>query len=166
MSYKILTPKTEKILNLLIGEEFKAMQAYEAIANWCQNNGFLRAYDFFLDESKDEKGHAALLEKYILDMGCIPELEKIDAPVQDFDSLYDVIDFAMKMEMDLGNKYSEPAVKLATEDFLTVTKIQEFIAFQIESIGFYGDICSVKKDLSKDKFQQLMLEKILVKQAG
>jgi ferritin len=92
MSYKVITPKTEKILNLLIGEEFKAMQAYEAIANWCQNNGFLRAYDFFLDESKDEKGHAALLEKYILDMGCIPELGKIDAPVQDFDSLYDVIE--------------------------------------------------------------------------
>jgi acetolactate synthase-1/2/3 large subunit len=51
----LITPKTEKILNLLIGEEFKAMQAYEAIANWCQNNGFLRAYDFFSDESKDEK---------------------------------------------------------------------------------------------------------------
>ena len=163
MSYKVLTPKTEKILNLLIGEEFKAMQAYEAVANWCQNNGFLKAYDFFLDESKDEKGHAAILEKYILDMGCVPELEKIDAPVQDFDSLYDVIDFAMKMEMDLGKKYSEAAVKLATEDFLTVTKIQEFINFQIESIGFYGDLCSVKKGLSEDKFQQLLFEKSLKK---
>jgi ferritin len=67
------------------------------------------------------------------------------------------------MEMDLGKKYSEAAVKLATEDFLTVTKLQEFIAFQIESIGFYGDLCSVKKDLSDDKFQQLFFEKSLKK---
>jgi hypothetical protein len=60
-------------------------------------------------------------------------------------------------------KYSEAAIKLATEDFLTVTKIQEFIAFQIESIGFYGDLCSVKEGLSNDKFQQLFFEKSLKK---
>lgn len=163
MSYKVLTPKTEKILNLLIVEEFKAMQAYEAAANWCQNNGFLKAYDFFIQESIDEKGHATKLEKYLLDMGCLPELEKIDAPVQDFDTLYDLVEYGLKLETDLGKKYSDAAVKLATEDFLTVTKIQEFVNIQIESIGFYGDICSSAKGLSDDKFQQLMLEKILVK---
>lgn len=163
MSYKVLSPKTEKILNLLIGEEFKAMQAYEAAANWCQNNGFLKAYDFFIDESKDEKGHAAILEKYILDMGCLPEIDKIDAPVQEFDTLYDVVEYGLKLETDLGKKYSDAAVKLATEDFLTVTKLQEFVNIQIESIGFYGDMCSVLKGLSDDKFQQLLFEKSLTK---
>jgi ferritin len=163
MSYKVISPKTEKILNLLIGEEFKAMQAYEAAANWCQNNGFLKAYDFFLDESKDEKGHASVLEKYILDMGCQPEIEKIDAPIQEFETLYDVVEYAFKLETDLGKKYSEAAVKLASEDFLTVTKLQEFVNIQIESIGFYGDMCAVMKGLSEDKFQQLFFEKSLKK---
>jgi hypothetical protein len=46
---------------------------------------------------------------------------------------------------------------------MTLTKIQEFIKIQTESIGFFGDICSVAKGLSDSKFEQLMLEKILVK---
>ncbi len=45
---------------------------------------------------------------------------------------------------------------------MTFTKTQEFIAIQIESIGFYGDICAAGEGLSTDKFQQLMLEKILI----
>lgn len=163
MSYKVISTKTEKILNLLIGEEFKAMQAYEAAANWCQNNGFLKAFDFFIDESKDEKRHASILEKYLLDMGCQPEIEKIDAPIQEFTTLYDVVEYGFKLESELGKKYSEAAVKLATEDFLTVTKLQEFVNIQIESIGFYGDMCAVLKGLSDDKFQQLLFEKSLTK---
>lgn len=162
MKQKILSNSVEKKLNELIKEELHAMYTYVAAANWCQENGFLKAYDFFLDESKDEKGHSEILQKYILDMGCVPELQEIDKPNSDYKSLSDVIYAALDMETALGEKYSDFSVEISKEDFMTVTKLQEFIKIQTESIGFYGDICAAADGLSKDKFQQLMLEKILV----
>jgi ferritin len=96
-------------------------------------------------------------------MGCFPELNDIDEPKSDYVSLSDVIYSALDMETGLGKKYSMYASECSSEDFMTVTKLQEFIKIQTESIGFYGDICAAAEGLSNDKFQQLMLEKILVK---
>lgn len=163
MRQKILSDKVESKINELIGEELKAQYAYVAIANWCQNNGFLRAYDFFLKESSDEKKHSEILQKYVLDMGCVPELNDIKSPEMDFECLLCAVEFALDMETALGEMYSDFACELSNKDFMTITKVQEFIAIQTEAIGFYGDICAAGYDLSKDKFQQLMLEKILVK---
>ena len=163
MKQKILSSQVEEKLNELIGQELYAMYAYKAMANWCQDNGFLKAHPFFLEESSDEKSHAEILEQYLLDMGCVPKLEKIDKPESSFKTLYDVIYDAYDMEVALGEKYAEMALYCAKEDALTLTKVQEFIKIQTESIGFFGDICSVAKGLSDNKFEQLMLEKILVK---
>ena len=160
---KILSDKVESKINELIGEELKAMYAYSAIANWCQDNGYLQAYTFFLGESDDEKKHSEIWQKYVLDLGCVPELVKIDTPESEFKSLSEVIYFALDMETALGEMYSDFASEIVSKDAMTFTKTQEFINFQIESIGFYGDICSAGEGLSNDKFQQLMLEKILVK---
>ena len=163
MKTKLLSSKVEGKLNELVADELHAMYTYVSMANWCQDNGYLKAYDFFLDESKDEKGHSEILQKYILDMGCVPELNNIDEPDSDYSSLSEVIYDALDMETELGKKYSKYASECSREDFMTVTKLQEFIKIQTESIGFYGDVCAAAEGLSKDKFQQLMLEKILVK---
>ena len=162
MMKKLLSPKVEKKLNELIAGELHAMYTYVAAANWCQNNGFLKAYDFFLGESKDEKEHSEILQRYILDMGCVPSLDDIDMPEEEYDSMKELIYAALEMETELGKKYSQAASELTSEDFMTVTKLQEFIKIQTESIGFYGDVCASAEGLSDDKFQQLMLEKILV----
>ena len=162
MKQKILSNSVEKKLNELIKEELHAMYTYVAAANWCQDNGYLKAYDYFISESKDEKEHSEILQKYVLDMGCSPELYSIDKPEADYKTLADVIYSALDMETALGEKYSEFASEISGSDFMTVTKIQEFIVKQTESIGFYGDICAVADGLGKDKFQQLMLENILV----
>lgn len=162
MKQKILSNSVEKELNGLIKEELSAMYTYVDAANWCQNNGYLKAYDFFLKESKDEKKHSEILQKYILDMGCSPKLENIEVPSNDYKTLSDVVYMALDMETALGEKYSEFASSIIKEDFLTITKVQEFIAIQTEAIGFYGDVCAAGEGLSKDKFQQLMLEDILV----
>jgi ferritin len=163
MKKSLLSSKVESKLNELIGQELHAMYTYVAAANWCQANGYLRAYDFFLGESADEKLHSEILQKYILDMGCTPELTEIDTPEADYECLNCVIDAAYDMEVELGMMYSKFASEITGQDFITLTKIQEFIKIQTESIGFYGDIRSAADGLSKDKFQQLMLEKILVK---
>jgi len=163
MKKSLLSSKVESKLNELIGQELKAMYHYVAAANWCQENGYLRAYDFFLAESADEKLHSEILQKYMLDMGACPELDDIDTPDMDYECLNCVIEAAFEMEVDLGMMYSKFASDLMSDDFMTLTKIQEFIKFQTESIGFYGDVCAAGEGLSKDKFQQLMLEKILVK---
>ena len=164
MKKSLLSPKIETKLNELIGQELHAMYTYVAAANWCQENGDLRAYDFFLGESADEKKHSEILQKYMLDMGSCPELDYIDTPDSDYSCLKCVIDSALEMETALGKMYSEFASDLISEDFITLTKVQEFIKIQTEAIGFYGDICSAAEGLTDDKFQQLMLEKILVKQ--
>ena len=163
MKNNLLSSHVESKLNELIGQELHAMYTYVAAANWCQENGYLRAYDFFLGESADEKKHSEILQKYMLDMGSCPQLYDIDTPDADYSCLKCVIDAALEMETDLGKMYSEFASDLVSEDFMTLTKVQEFIKIQTEAIGFYGDVCAAGEGLTDDKFQQLMLEKILVK---
>lgn len=165
MKTKVLSNKVEGKLNKLIAEELRAMYTYVAAANWCQENGYLKAYDFFLKESKDEKKHSEILQKYILDMGCVPELFEIDEPTSEYKTFVDVIYAAKDMETELGKKYSDTITEIMSDDFFTVTKLQEFIAIQTEAIGFYGDICASAEGLSNDKFQQLMLEEILINNA-
>lgn len=165
MKKKLLSSKVEANLNDLVSEELNAMYTYVAAANWCQDNGYLRAYDFFIGESKEEKEHSEALQKYILDMGCLPELYELDEPKSEYSSLTEVIHSALEMESRLGKKYSKYAIECSPEDFITVTKLQEFIKIQTEAIGFYGDICATAQGLNvKSKFEQLMLEKVLVKQ--
>lgn len=166
MKEKLLSDKVESKINELIGEELTAMYAYMAMANWCQDAGFLKAYDFFLAESADEKAHSEIWQKYVLDLGCVPKLPKIDQPNADFKTLQDVIYAAYDMEVALGEKYSDFALELIKSDAMTFTKNQEFIAIQTKSIGFFGDMCSVADGLSKEKFQQLELEEALVENAG
>jgi ferritin len=166
MKNNLLSAKVETKLNELIGQELKAMYHYVAAANWCQENGYLRAYDFFLGESADEKKHSEILQKYMLDMGSCPELDDIETPESEYECLNCVIEAALDMETELGMMYSKFAGELTSSDFMTLTKIQDFIKIQTEAIGFYGDICAAGEGLSKDKFQQLMLEKILVKQGA
>lgn len=163
MKNNLLSKNVENKLNELIGQELHAMYTYSAAANWCQENGFLRAYDFFLKESADEKKHSEILQRYMLDMGACPVLDDIDTPEMDYDCLHCLICDALEMEAGLGKMYSDFASDLVTKDFMTLTKVQEFIAIQTEAIGFYGDVRAAGEGLSKDKFQQLMLEKILVK---
>lgn len=163
MKQNLLSKDVESMLNELIAEELKAMYTYVAIANWCQDNGFLKAYDFFLEESSDEKGHSEILQKYILDMGCVPVLKDVKSPMAEYKTLKDVVYTAYDMEVALGEKYSDCSIDLAKKDILTFGKLQEFIKIQTESIGFYGDICSAAEGLSDSKFEQLYLEKILVK---
>jgi ferritin len=164
MKNNLLSANVESKLNELIGQELKAMYHYVAAANWSQENGYLKAYDFFLQESADEKKHSEILQKYMLDMGSCPELDDIDTPESDYECLNCVVEAALEMEIGLGHMYSEFASNIMSEDFMTLTKVQDFIKIQTEAIGFYGDICAAGEGLSKDKFQQLMLEKILVKQ--
>jgi ferritin len=163
MKEQILSEPVKAKLNSLIGEELKAMYTYVYAANWCQNAGYLKAYDFFLKESGEEKEHSEALQKYILDLGCTPELHQIEAPEFEFESLTDVIYAAYDMEVSLGEQYSEFASEVVSVDAMTLTKIQDFIKIQTEAIGFYGDICSVSQGLSNNKFEQLILEKALVK---
>jgi len=163
MKKSLLSAKVESKLNELIGQELKAMYHYVAAANWSQENGYLRAYDFFLAESADEKLHSEILQKYMLDMGACPELDDIETPEADYECINCVIEAALEMETELGMMYSKFASEIMESDFMTLTKIQEFIKIQTEAIGFYGDVCAAGEGLSKDKFQQLMLEKILVK---
>lgn len=163
MKQNLLSKEVEATLNELIQEELKAMYTYVAAANWCQDNGFLKAYDFFLSESKDEKEHSEVLQKYILDMGCVPSLKAIQTPADEYKTLKDVIYAAYDMEVALGEKYSDFALELVRKDTMTLTKVQDFIKIQTESIGFFGDICSAAEGLSDSKFEQLYLEKILVK---
>ncbi len=165
MKQKLLSSKVESMLNELIGEELKAMYFYTAVANWCQDAGYLRAFGFFREESADEKAHSEVLQQYILDMGCVPDLMDIEEPESDFSSLTDVIYSAYDIEVELGKKYAKFAQELSSTDGLTFTKIQEFTKIQTESIGFYGDICSVSEGLATSKFEQLKLEEILVKTA-
>ena len=165
MRQKLLSSKVESMLNELVGEELKAMYFYTATANWCQDAGYLRAFSYFREESADEKAHSEVLQQYILDMGCVPDLMDIDEPEAEFETLTDVIYAAYEIETDLGKKYAQFAQELAATDGLTFTKIQEFTKIQTESIGFYGDMCAVAEGLSPSKFEQLKLEEILVKTA-
>lgn len=65
-------------------------------------------------------------------------------------TLYDLVEYAKKMELEVTAMYDIAAIKMAAIDQITYQHLLQFVRIQADARKFYIDACSVLDGLDKN----------------
>ena len=114
---------------------------YRHLANWCQMMGYFGAQKYYLKESEEEVEHYQKVVDYLNDAGGLVTLGSIDAPADDFKTLYDTLVAAYNQEVYTENEYSKLA-SACKDDHVLYDFAIHILQHQRKAVGEYGDLIS------------------------
>mgnify|MGYP000911332181 CR=1 FL=1 len=163
---KKLNTLEKEVVDILLKrlkDEFTAFYFYRSAANWCRNVGFMKAADYFENESKDELEHAKKLEDFMVTWNVSVSLPLIKEPKAEFNSLYEIINNAYDIEYELYENYEQDSVAIfKIGDICTFDLLKFFREVQTKSVGEYSDMINMLEGVNTNsKFEMLTLEKKL-----
>lgn len=120
-------------LNGQIAAEFGASHQYVAIAAHYEAQTLPRLARFFYDQAVEERGHAMMMMKYLIDTDSPVRLIAIAAPQTEFGDHIAPIGLALEQEREVSRQISE-LFSLAREesDYLSEQFVQWFLKEQVE----------------------------------
>jgi ferritin len=131
-------------LNDQIAAEFAASHQYAAIAIWYEAQTLPRLAAFFYEQAAEERTHAMMMIKYLIDTDARVDLRAIEAPASDFPDHVAPIQLALDQEREVSGRISE-IFGLAREesDFLSEQFMQWFLKEQVEEEATMSELLDV-----------------------
>ncbi len=128
-------------LNDQIEREFAASQQYLAAAVYYEDETLPRLAQLFYDQSVEERGHALMMAKYLLDLGVRPRVPGVTAPRGDFADFVEPIAIALEQEQKVTDQISELAsIAREERDFVSEQFVQWFLKEQVEEIDLMSTL--------------------------
>ena len=122
-----------KALNEQVAAEFAASHQYVAAAAYYEANTMPQLAGFFYRQGVEERGHAMMMIKYLLDTDSPVTLTEIKAPQNDFADFIAPIRMALEQERSVSGQISEIFQTAREEgDYLSEQFIQWFLKEQVE----------------------------------
>jgi ferritin len=122
-----------KALNEQVAAEFAASHQYVAAAAWYESHTLPQLAAFFYRQGVEERGHALMMIKYLLDTDSPVELTEIKAPQTTFDDFIGPIRMALEQERAVSGQISDIFQTAREEgDFLSENFVQWFLKEQVE----------------------------------
>jgi ferritin len=120
-------------LNDQITAELAASHQYAAIAITFDGQTLPRLAGFFYAQAVEERNHAMMMARYLLDVDCPVRLGAVDAPRGDFADHIEPIRLALEQERSVSARISELAGIARDEgDYRSEQFIQWFLKEQVE----------------------------------
>jgi bacterioferritin B len=131
-------------LNEQIANEFAASHQYAAIAAHYESRTFPRLASFFYAQALEERNHAMMMVKYLLDTDAPVEFTAIAAPRGEFEDHVAPIRLALDQERSVSKRISE-IFELARQerDFLSEQFMQWFLKEQVEEEATMNELLEV-----------------------
>jgi bacterioferritin B len=131
-------------LNDQIAAEFAASHQYAGIAIWYEGQTLPRLARFFYDQAVEERTHAMMMIKYLIDTDAAVDLRAVEAPVAHFDDHVAPIRLALEQEREVSGRISD-LFGLAREesDFLSEQFVQWFLKEQVEEEATMSELLDV-----------------------
>jgi bacterioferritin B len=131
-------------LNEQIGHEFAAHQQYVAIAVYYEAETLPRLASFFYAQALEERNHALMMVRFLLDQDLDPTIPGTDAPQSSFADVVAPVSLALEQERRVTAQINALA-GLAREhqDYTSEQFMQWFIKEQIEEIATMSDLLRV-----------------------
>jgi ferritin len=131
-------------LNAQIAREFGASQQYLAVAIWYEDQTFPRLAGLFYAQSLEERDHALMMVKYLLDSGQRPAVPGVSEPKGEFADVVEPIGVALEQERKVTDQISELA-KIARDegDYVSDQFVQWFLKEQVEEIDLFSSLLAV-----------------------
>jgi ferritin len=131
-------------LNTQIGHEFAAHQQYVACAVYYDALTMPQMAGFFYAQAMEERGHAMMMVKYLIDSDAPVRIPGVSAPQIGFADLVAPVELALEQERQVAAQINE-LTKIAREesDFASDQFMQWFIKEQVEEVATMSDLVAV-----------------------
>jgi len=138
-------------LNLQIGHEFAAHHQYVACAIYYDEQTMQQTAQLFFDQAVEERNHAMMMVRYLLDADARVEIPGIPAPVSDFADVVAPVALALEQEKRVSQQINElTAIARRENDFASDQFMQWFIKEQVEEVSKMSDLLAVVRRSARD----------------
>jgi ferritin len=132
------------LLNAQIGHEFAAHQQYVAIAIYFDELTMPQTAQLFFDQAVEERNHAMMMVRYLLDADAPVKMPGIPAPITEFPDVVAPVALALDQEKRVSGQINElTAVARQHNDFASDQFMQWFIKEQVEEVSKMSDLLAV-----------------------
>jgi ferritin len=151
-------------LNEQIANEFAAAQQYVAIGVAYDAQTLPRLAAFFYAQALEERNHALMMVRYLLDVDARVEIPGVDAPQLDFMDCVAPVALALEQERRVGDEIFN-LMKVAREDgdYASEQFVQWFVKEQVEEVASMSSLHDV---VERAKEQPLLAEDYLAREGG
>ena len=131
-------------LNAQIAREFGASQQYLAVAVWYEDQTFPRLAGLFYAQALEERGHALMMVKYLLDSDVLPQVSGAAEPRGEFGDVLEPVRVALEQERKVTGQISELAGIAREEgDYVSEQFMQWFLKEQVEEVDLFSSLLNV-----------------------
>ncbi len=133
-----------ELLQTQIRNEFNAHQQYVALAVWFDGQDLPRLAAHFYRQALEERNHAMMIVRYLLDQGVKVDIPGADSPRNDFNSARDLVALALAQEQDVTDQIVTLAKVARDEgDYIAEQFLQWFLKEQVEEVSSMSTLLSV-----------------------
>ena len=149
-------------LNAHVPHEFAASQAYLAAAIYYDDLTMPRMAAFFYRQSIEERNHAMMIIRYLLDIDEEATIPGVAAPNVAFSDIADPVRMALAQEKKVTQQFNELAsIARAANDFQGEQFLQWFLKEQVEEVSLMSDLLTV---VERAKQMPLEIEEFLARE--
>ena len=138
-------------LNEQIAKELGASQHYLAVAVWYDNQTLPQLAKFFYAQAVEEREHALMMAKYLLDLDIRPRIPGVSEPRGDFSDFVEPIRVGLEQEKRVTDQI-ESLTRIAREegDFMSEQFTHWFLKEQVEEIDVFSTLLDAA-ELARDR---------------
>ena len=144
-------PRFVDALNDQVSNELAASHQYVAIAAHYEAQTLPQLARFFYAQAVEERGHAMMMIKYLLDTNAPVRLREVAPPTSDFADHLAPIRLALEQERKVSAQIGELfAVAREEHDYLSEQFVQWFLKEQVEEEATMSEILDVAERVRDD----------------
>ena len=138
-------------LNEQIGYEFAASQQYVACAVYFEAETLPRLAGFFYAQAVEERNHAMMMVRYLLDADAGAVIPAVEAPQASFGDIVEPVQLALDQEKRVSEQINRLAALAREEgDYSSEQFMQWFIKEQVEEVASMSDLLTIVRRASGD----------------
>ncbi|MEQ4520978.1 ferritin [Pseudarthrobacter sp. B907] len=140
------TSKFNELLARQVGSEFAASQQYIAVAVWFHGQDLPQLAKHFYRQSLEERNHAMMMVRYILDRGLKISIPGVEPVRNDFNTVEEPLALALAQEQEVTENIKELfAVARSENDALGEQFMLWFLKEQVEEVSSMATLLNIAR---------------------
>jgi ferritin len=145
-----------------VGNELAASQQYAQIALYYEAETLPRLAAFFYAQALEERNHAMMMVRYLLDAGVMPALPGTPAPVAGFEDVVAPVRLALDQERGVTDQINALAARAREDgDYTSEQFLQWFLKEQVEEVSTMSALLTV---VTRARDNPLLAEEYLARE--